>query len=278
MGGFGLSVRTQDIAHFGQLYLQKGQWQGKQLVPAEWVATATSRWMSNGSNPASDWEQGYGFQFWRCRYGVIRGDGAHGQFCIVFPELDAVVAITAGTRDLQGVLNVVWDKLLPALHAKAAPLRDDAATQGKLKAKLAGLTLRTPVAVATPAIATAIAGKRHVFPKNAQAIDALRLTPATADGRTIEVWFRNGEMEQRITAVAGEWRSGALGTGPDAVPISASGAWTAPDTYTLDVVRTRTPFATRYTLTFAGEQVTLKAEPNVGPRPAAVAGVVGRRE
>jgi CubicO group peptidase (beta-lactamase class C family) len=65
LGGYGLSIRTEDIAKFGQLYLQRGMWNGKQLVPASWVATATSRWMSNGSNPASDWDQGYGFQFWR---------------------------------------------------------------------------------------------------------------------------------------------------------------------------------------------------------------------
>ena len=100
MGGFGLSLRTEDIAQFGQLYLQKGQWQGKQLVPAAWVDAATSRQVSNGSNPASDWEQGYGYQFWRTRHGFYRGDGAHGQFCIVMPEHDAVLAITAGTRDM----------------------------------------------------------------------------------------------------------------------------------------------------------------------------------
>ncbi len=50
MGGFGLSVRTEDIARFGQLYLRKGEWQKRQLVPAAWVETATSRHASNGSN------------------------------------------------------------------------------------------------------------------------------------------------------------------------------------------------------------------------------------
>src|SRR5829696_8334198 len=53
-GGFGLSVRTEDIAKFGQLYLQKGNWNGKQLVPASWVAEATARQTSNGSSPSSD--------------------------------------------------------------------------------------------------------------------------------------------------------------------------------------------------------------------------------
>jgi CubicO group peptidase (beta-lactamase class C family) len=107
MGGFGLSVRTEDIARFGQLYLQKGMWQGKQLVPAAWVETATSRLMSNGSSPSSDWEQGYGYQFWRSRYGFYRGDGAHGQFCLILPQYDTVIAITSGTRDMASVMNLV---------------------------------------------------------------------------------------------------------------------------------------------------------------------------
>lgn len=114
IGGYGLFLRTEDIAKFGQLYLQNGKWQGKQLIPESWVEQATSKQVSNGNNPASDWEQGYGFQFWRCRHGAYRGDGKDGQFCIVLPEQDAVIAITANTGDMQGELNVVWDKLLPA--------------------------------------------------------------------------------------------------------------------------------------------------------------------
>src|SRR3974390_2598356 len=112
LGGVGLSIRTEDIARFGLLYLQKGKWNGNQLVPAAWVETATARQTSNGSEPTSDWDQGYGYQFWRCRHGLYRGDGAFGQFCIVMPEQDAVVAITSGTRDMQTIMNLIWDNLL----------------------------------------------------------------------------------------------------------------------------------------------------------------------
>ena len=91
LGGYGLSIRTEDIARFGQLYLQKGKWHGKQLVPEAWIEAATARQTSNGSNPKSDWDQGYGYQFWRCRHGAFRGDGAFGQFCIVLAR--------AGCRD-----------------------------------------------------------------------------------------------------------------------------------------------------------------------------------
>src|SRR5262245_30383623 len=98
LGGYGLRVRTEDIAKFGQLYLQGGRWNGKQLLPADWVAQATARQTSNGSSPTSDWNQGYGFQFWRCRHNAYRGDGAFGQYCLVLPEHDAVVAITSGVK------------------------------------------------------------------------------------------------------------------------------------------------------------------------------------
>ncbi len=86
LGGYGLNVRTEDIAKFGQLYLQKGMWNGKQLIPAEWIEAATSRQVSNGQDAKSDWAQGYGYQFWRCRGGHYRGDGAFGQYCVCFAK------------------------------------------------------------------------------------------------------------------------------------------------------------------------------------------------
>ncbi len=131
IGGYGLYLKTEDIAKFGQLYLQKGKWQGKQLIPTEWIEQATSKQVSNGSDPTRDWDQGYGFQFWRCRHDGYRGDGKDGQFCIVLPKWDAVVAITANTGDMQAELNVVWDKLLPALHDH--PLPADEASVAELK-------------------------------------------------------------------------------------------------------------------------------------------------
>ncbi len=116
IGGYGLYLRTEDIAKFGQLYLQKGKWNGQQLIPESWVEQATSKQVGNGSNPESDWNQGYGFQFWRSRHGAYRGDGKDGQYCIVLPEQDAVIAITANIKNMQAELNIVWDKLLPAFQ------------------------------------------------------------------------------------------------------------------------------------------------------------------
>lgn len=131
-GGTGLFLKTEDIAKFGQLYLQRGMWNGKQILPAEWIDNATSKHVSNGDNPNSDWAQGYGFQFWRCRHNVYRGDGMHSQFCIVMPDQNAVVAINSDCGNYQGIINVLFDKLLPAMSGTDA-LPENADALAKLR-------------------------------------------------------------------------------------------------------------------------------------------------
>ena len=139
IGGYGLYLTTEDIAKFGQLYLQHGQWNGQQLVPAAWIEQATSKQVSNGSDPHADWDQGYGFQFWRCRHGAYRGDGKDGQFCIVLPEQDAVIAITANTSNMAAELNLVWEKLLPAFSDHA--LEENPSGLAQLKAAIEALSI-----------------------------------------------------------------------------------------------------------------------------------------
>lgn len=135
LGGYGLFLCTEDIAKFGQLYLQKGKWNGKQLIPEKWVEEATSKQVPNDKEShakmGSDWREGYGFQFWRCTHNAYRGDGAAGQFIVVMPEKDAVVVITAETGSMQGELNALWEKLYPAFTD--ALLSEDAQTLAKVK-------------------------------------------------------------------------------------------------------------------------------------------------
>jgi CubicO group peptidase (beta-lactamase class C family) len=137
LGGYGLFLKTEEIAKFGQLYLQNGEWNGQQLIPNQWVATATSKQVANGTNPDSDWNQGYGFQFWRCRHNVFRGDGKDGQFCVVMPDLDVVVVMTANNTKLQDQLSIVWDELLPGIQSQ--PLEPNPAAEASLKQAISGL-------------------------------------------------------------------------------------------------------------------------------------------
>ncbi len=261
-GGYGLSIRTEDIAKFGQLYLQKGKWQGKQLVPASWVEAATRLQTSNGSSPTSDWDQGYGYQFWRCRHGAYRGDGAFGQFCVVLPEQDAVVAITSGVKDMQGVLNLVWDKLLPALHSEA--LAADEASREKLQQRLKSLALRPAEGSADSALAAKVLGKKYEFPANDLKLEAISLEEDGKDGGVALVARFNG-TEQRIVCGRGAWRKGrgAWGTLHEQ-PVAASGAWTADDTFTARLCFFETPFVHTARLKFSGDEVRCELESNVG--------------
>lgn len=272
-GGYGLSVRTGDIARFGQLYLQKGQWQGKQLVSAAWIEAATTLQTSNGSNPNSDWDQGYGYQFWRCRHGLYRGDGAFGQYCIVLPEQDAVIAITSGVRDMQAVMNLIWDKLLPAM--KDAPLASDEATARKLAQRLEGLSLPT---VEGNGSAAPVSDTKYVFAPNDQKLEAISIESKASDD-AVTLIVRVDGAEQRIVCGRGKWQRGRIAWGPlPEQPTAASGAWTEDDTFTARLCFYETPYIYTIRLNFTGRQLRYDAEANVSFGPTKQPQLIGRMQ
>ena len=281
LGGYGLRVRTEDIAKFGQLYLQRGRWNGKQLLPADWVAMATSKQTSNGSNPKSDWNQGYGFQFWRCRNNAYRGDGAFGQFCVVMPDQDAVVAITSGVKDMQAVLNVIWDKLLPAMQPKK--LKADTAANRQLNDKLAHLQVRPAQGSPTSPMAGKILNRKFTFPDNDRKIEILTLTSSDS-GKTLKLTARTDGKEVTIPCGYQEWNKsrapllgGRLAQFRDE-PTAGTFAWPTEDTCVIKLCAYETPFETMFTLKFESDQMMLNSEANVAFGSTKQPQVVGRAE
>jgi CubicO group peptidase (beta-lactamase class C family) len=124
MGAGGLFLKTEDMAKFGLLFLQKGVWNGEQLLPEGWVEQASAYQVESfpGSAidgmhyPESEWGQGYGFQMWRCKHNIYRADGAFGQFIFVIPDKNTVIAITSHTNNTEKEIGLVWEHLLPALE------------------------------------------------------------------------------------------------------------------------------------------------------------------
>lgn len=128
-GGFGLYLKTEDMAKVGQLLLQKGKWNGERILPKEYVKAMSCNQVK--SCPAgtrqdeiegnsllqenSDWHQGYGYQMWQCRHEAFRADGMFGQYIIVLPKKEAVIVVTANVNDMQKELNMIWDYILPVL-------------------------------------------------------------------------------------------------------------------------------------------------------------------
>ena len=178
-GGWGLRLKTEDMAKFGQLLLQKGIWNGIQIIPAEWIAEATTFKIDQAPDAppevkeASDWMQGYCYQFWRCRHNAFRADGAYGQYIIVLPDKDAVVAITAESPNMQDEINLVWNYILPAMNDEALPEKREAAD--RLKERLGSLALPLPEKTPDQPIARELAGKKYIFEENQQSFKSFSL-------------------------------------------------------------------------------------------------------
>lgn len=218
LGFSGCYAPTSAIAALGQLYLQRGVWEGQRILDEDWVAAATSTQVANPDEGNPDWSQGYGFQFWMARHG-FRGDGAYGQFCIVLPEQDVVVALTGQSLDMQAVLDAAWQHLLPAIDAADV----DAAGDTGLEARLTSLGLPAVAGGRLPSLVAA-------GPFRGDGIDGLAFT-------------RDGDRWRAALDVDGGTLSVPVGEGEWAVdgPLAASGAVAPDGTVIVDVRFVETP-------------------------------------
>jgi CubicO group peptidase (beta-lactamase class C family) len=285
LGGWGLSVKTEEIARFGQLYLQKGMWKERRLLPETWIEEATSKQVSNGTSETSDWAQGYGYQFWRCRHGLYRGDGAFGQFCIVMPRQDAVLAITSGVGDMQAVMNVAWEHLLPAMEhdvisESGAPVASwrgsdsDGVAGRDLKRKLDVLSVRPPEGLSASATARRISGRTCRFEANEEKIESGTLT---FKGNRCAMTLRDERGERRVECGNGAWVKGTAALGDRSEgKVAARGAWTDEETYTMKLCFYETPFVQTVTWKFVGDEATVSRKMNVGFGPTDRPTLVGR--
>ena len=273
-GGWGLKIKAEDIANFGQLYLQKGKWNGRQLVPASWVDEASSIHISNaGQTNGKDWTQGYGYQFWRCQHNAYRGDGAFGQYCVVMPDQDAVLTITSGVANMQIPLDKVWEHLLPAMTSNRA-LPENAQASSALLARLKQLGLRHSAGQATSPTAARVSGKPFSFPKNDLHIEAASLS-FEPTGTTLTLWDKFGQHD--IACGSETWLKGStkFGDGEEGV-VAASGAWVDENTYVAKLYYYETPFASTLTLHFTGDGLELTLAKNVSFGPVQPTKLVGQ--
>lgn len=120
VGGGGLYASTEDNLRLMKLYADGGIWDGERILDEDYVKQATSMQNDSASElyknpPAKDNFVGYGYQIWMCRpQGVYRADGAMGQYTIVVPDMDMIIAITENSGSAhwgQTVLDVLWEFL-----------------------------------------------------------------------------------------------------------------------------------------------------------------------
>jgi hypothetical protein len=197
-GGWGLRLKTEDMAKFGQLFLQKGKWKRKRILPESWIKEATTMKIiqhpeySQAKRDSSDWEQGYCYQMWRCRHNAYRGDGAYGQFIIVMPEQDAVIAITSETADMQDELNMVWKFLLPGFQKKKIKINPGSNISEQLTRELHSLVLPLPGNSNRSSHINEISGKKFTVSSNDRNI------------KTISFDFNDGICNMEMTTDTSE--------------------------------------------------------------------------
>lgn len=291
-GGFGLSVTTEEMAAFGQLYLQGGVWEGEQLVPAPWVAAATAGQVPSGPHDWPDWNQGYGYQFWQCRHGAYRADGAFGQYVVVWPEKDVVIAITSGLSDLQSVLDGVWDTLVPdhawtdeAHEAREAHEAAEVSADGTPDTDLPSApALPPPSGSASSPVEASLHGRVFELEPNDRDVSALTLGRDDA-GRT-ELVLTLGGADHAVRFGYGQWETASspvLGAPADvgtadvaAADVAAAAAWTDESTLRGRVLFLGTPFEWRVVLRFSGDEVAVTIEQNVAFGERGILAVTGR--
>lgn len=249
-GGGGMRIKTSDMAKLGQLYLQEGVWNGKQLLSASWIKEATSTQICQVQNPTEEQKendesaQGYGYQIWRCTtHNAYRADGAYGQYIIVMPDQDAVIAITSRVQNMHRILKLIWEHLLPGMIDH--PLRTNEDLGEFLISKTSLLSIPNPFITdedkITPVKNTS---QRFVFESNERQIEEMsfnfdekgdcKLTAKIAEN-TYDYLFGLDSWRYGSTDRPGPYFLNPRRNPEGLAPFTVSGyfSWTAPDEVSL---------------------------------------------
>lgn len=267
VGGWGIRVKTEDMAKLGQLFLQKGHWNGKQILPESWIEQANTMKIMQEPDAlaekmaANDWIQGYGYQMWRSRFNSYRADGAFGQYILILPELDGVIAITSETSDMQGLLDLVWKYLLPAFDGNGA-------TEKNLDKNLKNLSLAPVKGKSNKKLEKEINKSTYHIDNHNNMVNIFNLKFLKGNSRmTLKV----GEESHEFLLGSGEW---VLGTtdrkGPNLfhfaqnqleglAPFKVAGSYAWKDSETLEIKLKyyESPHTETILITFEGDQAEI---------------------
>lgn len=257
-GGNGLTWKTADSLKLGMLYAQKGRWNGRQVLAPAWVEAATRPQVAEGE---------YGYQWWIGPGKAFYAVGLFTQMSIVFPEHEAVLAVTSAIDESERLTPIVW-KHFPTAFGGGPRARDDAA-HASLVERTRRLSVLPPLGAAPSAVAQRISGRRYTATPNAEGIESLRFDFA---GDRCRFTLRDARGEHAVDVGLGRWIEGRTSmTGnklhhqyqPDSMFVVAGGQWTAPDTFEMTWQFAETAFRDTVVCRFADETMTLDRSVNV---------------
>lgn len=293
-GGNGLSLTTEAFLSFGVAHLHDGRWRGRQVLPPGWVRHATLAHVPRV--PASTWDghrfvdveprlddhahssitadtpgEGFGYHLWLGQQGSYSAQGMFGQYCIVLPKHDAVVAMTGSIgqwrhRDLPSVID---RHLTPALTPKPRlPINNTASD--RLSNLLTDATTEHPI---PPPRRTVPPGTRWHYAidpaDNDDGADWIEFE-FTADDCTFRQHDREGTHQVRCGLR--RWLTSQTSIGgatlhhsyrPPSMKVIATAAWTEKRRLEMTWHFVQTPFLDTVNCRFAGDRITMNRSVNV---------------
>lgn len=262
-GGNGLTWMTADSLKLGVLHLNKGQWDGEQVLPQSWVEEATRAQVPDGN---------YGYQWWVNEAAdAYYAEGAFGQFSVVFPKHDAVLAITAGVPRGSPLESLIF-KHFPAAFGDADLVRSDAATN-ELQDRLDNLRLLPLARYTTSPMVSQVAGRTYVIEPNDDNVSTVRLD--FSDG-WVDFRLADHRGEHLVRVGVSDWIESSTGiTGnklhhqyqSDDMIVVAHGQWWDEHTFEMTWQFVETAWVDHVVCRFYGDRISVDRRTNANYAP-----------
>jgi CubicO group peptidase (beta-lactamase class C family) len=258
-GGYGLALHPRDMAKFGYLYLRNGEWEGKPLVPRDWIDKVNHATVDMHLSFAPAWR--YSNFFWALPdSNVYWASGYHCQLIVVYPALD-LVAVTTGRNGC--AVTTLLPSIAASIKSETAIQPDTAGTE-RLASAIRAISTEKPSEVGpTPEIASTISGKTYAFARNPLGVKSLTLRLVGPNPHyDFELYSRNSarppEMISGPIGLDGLYRKGK---DTPYGPLAVKGRWL--DDHAFEVERINigaSELSRKWTLSFDGDKVSLRGK------------------
>jgi len=286
-GGWGMYLKTEDMAKFMQCYMDSGKFMGKQVIPARWVEEAGKKQVDNSIEIQRDNKAGYGYHFWLNSIGGFRADGMFSQHGLALPEYDAVIITTSGCpieqKDMDAICSIFpaafSDEPLPENPEAYAELQQRCADYAleKLPKRPRRTLLEQRINKKVYHLNKKPVGNVSGFPASMLAmpitfmstvktgnIDRLRFVFQENELRLN--WIEQGGKIRECVPIGldGEYRYGKLNMGPVPFTTAGIGCWNEDGTLSISLRPLEAVSARTMTIRFEEDTITVK----MGESPA----------
>lgn len=254
-----LLMTPQDIAKLGYLYLHEGVWDDKQVVPATWVAAATSL-------PACHLHDHYGYLWWLYfsdSYYLTSGRGVRTIF--VFPDQDMIIVTTGGDgRDVYGILEVLLTSyIIPAAESKTLlPANPDGVALLDSIIQQAVAPPQAEPVPPLPEMAQRVSGQMYVLDSNPSGFQSFSLNfqEENREGLLSVTLPENKELDY----LGGLDNVSRTTTAKFGIPTAAKGWWESEHVFVINLDETGNIYRWRISTTFEDDQVTVRMQDMTG--------------